>query len=157
MKVKSRSHLEKMTWPVLLIRSSQKFEVMTIFMFSRARNPFLTLLLSFHFRVTSEIQVKFRYRRYSKVLMIVSYIFSKFLDYIRFLRVKEFIANIPTELLCLVDLENLGQLPVQEVLEGTDDCVLYIFEISWLYTFLRSKNSLPTFLLSYYVWLTSKI
>ena len=84
MKVKSRSHLEKMTWLVLLIRSSQKFEFMTIFMFSRARNPFLTLLLSFHFWVTSKIQVNFRYRRYSKVLMIVSYRFSKFLDYIRF-------------------------------------------------------------------------
>ena len=30
--------------------------------------------------------------------------------------VKEFIADIPTELLCLSDLENQGQLPVQEVL-----------------------------------------
>ena len=84
MKVKSRSHLEKMTWPVFLIRSSQKIEFMTMFMFSRARNPFLTLLLSFHFWVTSKIQVNFRYRRNSKVLMIVSYRFSKFLDYIRF-------------------------------------------------------------------------
>ena len=80
MKVKSRSHLGKMIWPVLLIRSSQKFEFMTIFMFSRARNPFLTLLLSFD-------------------------PFSG-------------------------DLENSGQLPVQGVLEGTDDCVIYIFEIS---------------------------
>ena len=51
----------------------------------------------------------------------MSYRFSKFLEYIRF-EVKEFIANIPTELLCLVDLKNLGQLLVQEVLEGTDDC-----------------------------------
>ena len=56
--------------------------------------------------------------------MIVSYIFSKFLDY--FFEVKKSIANIPTELLCLVDLENLGQLRYrsQEVLEGSDDCVL---------------------------------
>ena len=38
--------------------------------------------------------------------------------------VKESIADIPTELPCLGDLENPGQLPVQEVLEGTDDCVL---------------------------------
>ena len=38
--------------------------------------------------------------------------------------VKESIADIPNELLCSGDLENPGQLPVQEVLEGTDDCVL---------------------------------
>ena len=31
---------KKMTWPVLLIWSSQKFEFMTIFMFLRAGNPF---------------------------------------------------------------------------------------------------------------------
>ena len=39
-------------------------------------------------------------------------------------KVKESIADIPCELLYLGDLENQGQLPVQEVLEGTDDCVL---------------------------------
>ena len=38
--------------------------------------------------------------------------------------VKESISDIPTELPCSGDLENLGQLPVQEVLDGTDDCVL---------------------------------
>ena len=38
--------------------------------------------------------------------------------------VKEFIADIPTELPCLGDLVNPGQFPVQEVLEGTDDFVL---------------------------------
>ena len=38
--------------------------------------------------------------------------------------VKKSIADIPTELLCSSDLENPGQLPVQEVLEGTDDSVL---------------------------------
>ena len=37
--------------------------------------------------------------------------------------VKEFIFDIPTELPCSGDLENPGQLPVQEVLEGTDDCI----------------------------------
>ena len=37
--------------------------------------------------------------------------------------VKKSIADIPTELPCSGDLENLGQLPVQEVLEGTDDSV----------------------------------
>ena len=34
------------------------------------------------------------------------------------------IFDIITKLPCLGDLENPGQLPVQEVLEGTDDCVL---------------------------------
>ena len=41
-----------------------------------------------------------------------------------FSEVKKSIADIPTELPCLSDLENPGQLPVQEVLKGTDDCVL---------------------------------
>ena len=92
-------------------------------MFSRSGNSFLIFLLSYHVRVTLKIQVNFRYRRYLKVLMILSYGFSQFLQYLCF-QVKEFIADIPTELLCLGDLENPGQLPVQEVLEGTDDCVL---------------------------------
>ena len=38
--------------------------------------------------------------------------------------VKKSIDDIPTELLCSGDLENPGQLPVKEVLEGTDDSVL---------------------------------
>ena len=37
---------------------------------------------------------------------------------------KKSISDIITELLCLGDLENPGKLPVQEVLKGTDDCVL---------------------------------
>ena len=36
----------------------------------------------------------------------------------------ESISDIPTELPGFGDLENPGQLPVQEVLEGTDDSVL---------------------------------
>ena len=38
--------------------------------------------------------------------------------------VREFIADISTELPCLSDLENPGRPPVQQVLEGTGDCVL---------------------------------
>ena len=41
---------------------------------------------------------------------------------------------------CLGDLENLGQLPVLQELEGTDNLVLCIFVISSLPTFQRSKN-----------------
>ena len=55
------------------------------------------------------------------------------------------------------DLENLGQLPVQEVLRGTDDFVLWIFIISSVFMFSRSRNPFLTFLLSYHVWVTSKI
>ena len=43
---------------------------------------------------------------------------------IYFFKVKESIADIPTELPCSGDLKNPGQLPVLEVLEGTDDSVL---------------------------------
>ena len=70
---------------------------------------------------------------------------------------EESIFDIPTELLCFVDLENPGQLPVQEVLEGTDDCVLCIFEISSLFMFSRVRNPFLIFLLSYHVSVTSKI
>ena len=89
--------------------------------------------------------------------MIVSYKFFKFFFTIYVFEVREFISDIPTELPCSDDLENLGQLPVQEVLEGTDDCVLYIFEISSLFMFSRSRNSFMIFLLSYQVWVTLKI
>ena len=174
---KSRSHLEKMTWPILLIRSSKKFEFMTVFMLSRVRNPFLTLFLSYHVSMNSKIQVNFRYRRYLKVLMIVSYEFSKFLQYLCFrgwgiyfwysywatmfrwprksrpifgtrgtwrywwlclmnfrnvftiyvFEGGESISDIPTEPLFFGEVENPSQLPVQEVFEGTDDCVLWDF------------------------------
>ena len=53
-------------------------------MFSRSRNSFLIFLLSYHVRVTSKLPVNFRYRRYLKVLMILSYGFSQFLQYLCF-------------------------------------------------------------------------
>ena len=81
--------------------------------------------------------------------MNVSYRFLKFLDYSCFWGVKESIADISTELTCLGDLENPGRLPVQQVLGGTGDCVFSGFEISSLFLFLRSRNSLLTFQLSY--------
>ena len=37
---------------------------------------------------------------------------------------EESISDIPTELPCFDDLENPGQLSVQEVLEDTAECVL---------------------------------
>ena len=72
-------------------------------------------------------------------------------------KVKESTADIPTELPCSGDLENPGQLPVQVVLEGTDDFVSWIFTISSVFRFSGSRNSLPTFLPSYHVRVTLKI
>ena len=95
--------------------------------------------------------------------MIVSQILSQFfvsshnLFEIYVFEVKESIAEISTELPCLGDFENPGQLSVQEVLRGTDDFVLWIFTISSLFMFSMSRNPLLTFLLSYHVRVTSKI
>ena len=40
------------------------------------------------------------------------------------IEVEEFTVGIHTEMPCFGDLENLGQLPVHEVLGGTDDSLL---------------------------------
>ena len=50
--------------------------------------------------------------------MILSYEFLKFSHYSCF-EVTKSIADIPTELSCLGNLENPGRLPVQDVLGGT--------------------------------------
>ena len=54
--------------------------------------------------------------------------------------VEESIFHSFTELLCLDDFENPGQLPVLQFLEGTDNWVLWIFVISSLHTFSGSRN-----------------
>ena len=41
----------------------------------------------------------------------------------------------------LGDFENPGQLSIQEVLGGTDDCVLKIFIISWIFEITKHGNS----------------
>ena len=96
-------------------------------------------------------------------VMIVSQILSQFfvsshnLFDIHVFKVKESIADIHTELPCLVDFENPFQLPVQEVLRGTDNFVSWIFTISSIFMFSRSRNPFLVFLLSYHVQVTSKI
>ena len=50
-------------------------------MFSRSGNPLLIFLQSYHVWVISKIQVNFRFKTYSEVLVNVSYRFLKFLDY----------------------------------------------------------------------------
>ena len=138
------------------------FTISTIFMSSKSRNPLLTFLLSYHVQVTSKIQVNFRFERYwfaifslltKKNCLINCWNFQT----IHVFEVRESIADISIELPCLSYLENPGQLPVQGYLNGTDDCILWIFTISSLYMFSRSRNPLLTFLLSYDVWVTSII
>ena len=50
-------------------------------MFSRSGNPLLIFLQSYHVWVTSKIQVDFRFKTYSEVLVKEYYRFLKFLDY----------------------------------------------------------------------------
>ena len=57
------------------------FEIFTLFMFARSGNPLLIFLQSYHVWVTSKIQVDFRFKTYSEVLVNVFYRFLKFLDY----------------------------------------------------------------------------
>ena len=71
--------------------------------------------------------------------------------------VKESVSRSFTKLPCLGDLENPGQLPVWQVLEGTDNRVLWIFVISSFPTFSRSRNLFLAVSQSYHVWVISKI
>ena len=122
-------------------------------MFLRSKNPLLTFLPSYHVWVSLMIKVNFRFNRnWWFCLRNFHNFFS-----IRIFEIKESIAYIPTELPCSGDLENLGQLPVQEGLECNDDFVSWIFTISSVFMFSRSRNTLVTFLMSYHVRVTSKI
>ena len=89
-----------------------------------------------------------------EVLMILSYINCWNFQITHVSEVRESIADISTELPCLSYFENLGQLPVHGYLKGTDNYILWIFTISSLFMFSRSRNPLLTFLLSYDVWVT---
>ena len=129
------------------------FTISPLFMSSKSRNPLLAFLLSYHVWVTSKIQVNFRFERYWWYCLINCWNFQT----THVFEVRESIADISTELPCLSYLENLGQLPVHGYLKGTDNCILWIFTISSLFMFSRSRNPLLTFLLSYDVWVTSII
>ena len=71
--------------------------------------------------------------------------------------VKEAVFRSFTRPLISGNLENKGQLPVLQELEGTDGWVLWIFVISSLPTFSRSRNLFLVVSLSYHVRVTSKI
>ena len=127
--------------------------ISTLFMSLKSRNPLLTFLLSYHVWVTSKIQVNFRFERYWWYCLMNCWNFQT----IHVFEVRESIADISTELLCVSYLKNLDQLPVQGYLRGTDNFIWWIFTISSLFTFSRSMNPLLTFLLSYDIWVTSII
>ena len=65
--------------------------------------------------------------------------------------VKESVFRSFTQLLCSGDLENLGQLPVLQELEGPDDWVSRIFVFSSSPTFSRSRNLFLAVSQSYHV------
>ena len=76
--------------------------------------------------------------------------FGKFFTLYVF-EVKESIADISIELSCSDDLENTRQLPVQQVLVGTDDCLKFFhYSCFW-------GQGILTFLRSYRIRVTSKI
>ena len=60
------------------------FVISSIPMFPRSRNLFLAVSQSYYVRVTSKIQVNFRFRKYTRVLSIGSYVFQLFLQSLRF-------------------------------------------------------------------------
>ena len=75
--------------------------------------------------------------------------------------VKESVFDILTELPCLRDLENLGQLPVLlpifALIADTVALVACISAISSIFMFSRSRNPFLAVSQSYHVWVTSKI
>ena len=71
--------------------------------------------------------------------------------------VKESISRSVTKLPCTDDLKNSGQLPVLQVLKGTDEWVLWIFVVFAFPTFLRSKNPFLEISQSCNLRVTSKI
>ena len=71
--------------------------------------------------------------------------------------VKEAVFRSSTRPLISGNLENKGQLPVLQKLEGTDGWVLWIFVIFSFPTFSRSGNLFLVVSQSYRVRVTSKI
>ena len=108
--------------------------------FSMSKNQFFAVFQSCHVRVTSKNQVNFRFRKYSRVLSIRSYMdFHDFFISCVF-EVEESIFRSFTKLPCSGDLEKPGQHPVLKELSGTDDRVLWIFVNSSFRTSSGSRN-----------------
>ena len=89
--------------------------------------------------------------------MIESYVFFVLFSFPTFSRSRNPFFRSFTKLPCLGNFENPGQLPVLQVLEGTDDWVLWIFVILSFPTFSRSRNPFFAVSQSYHVCVNSKI
>ena len=74
-----------------------------------------------------------------------------------FLRSMNPLLNFSTELTYLGDLENPGQLPVQQVHGGTDDCVSRSIFIIHVYVFEVQESIFDIPVLNYQVQVTSEI
>ena len=109
------------------------FTISSLFMFSRSRNSLLTFLMSYDVGAISMMQVNFRFERYWWFCLMNFWNFHT----IRVFEVSDSIADISKELPCSGNLENPDKLPVQDLLGGTGECVLQIFEISSPFMFLR--------------------
>ena len=125
-------------------------------MFSRSKNPLLIFLLSYPVRVTSKIQVNFRFKRFSEILMILSYEFSQFLQYLCFRGPGIHFWHSYWATMFVWTRKSRSTFGSR----GSQRYwwfVLWIFTISSVFMFSRSRNPLLIFPLSYHVWVTSKI
>ena len=114
------------------------FTMSSLFMSSKTANTLLTFLLSYHVWLTSKIQVKFQFDKYWCLINCWHF------QTIHVFQV------LPRN-------SRSTSYPVQGYLKGTDNCILWIFTISSLFIFSRSRISLLTFSQSYDVRKTSII
>ena len=115
------------------------FVISLLPMFSRSRNLFLVVSQSYHSQVISKIQVNFRFRSTLGYCRLGLMDFSNFFI-LYYFDVRESVYRSFTRPLFSDDFEIPGQLPVLQELEGTDGLVLWIFVISLLPMFSRSRN-----------------
>ena len=87
-------------------------------MLLRSEKSLLVFLYSYHVQATSKIQEDFRFNTYSGYWWLCLVDFWNFFT-IHVFEVRESLDDIPTELPCLGDLKNSGQLLVQEVFDVT--------------------------------------
>ena len=136
-----------------------------LFMFSRVGNPFLIFWLSYHVSSTKKIHVNFRYRRYLKILLIVSYKFVKWMNewtdtsLLYRLYFSHYSCSRGRGIhFWYCYLASMFRCPRKfrstSGTGGTDDSVLWIFKLSSVFMFSRSRNPLLAFLLGFHVWVT---
>ena len=122
-------------------------------------NPLLIFLLSYHVPVTSKIQVNFGFKRFSEVLMILSYEFSQFLNYLCFQDQGIHCWHSYWATMFVWPRKSKSTSGSRGTLRYLLMIVSYGFSqfLQYLYMFSRSSYSLLAILPSYHVWMTSKI